>query len=96
MMFQKKLECTPAGISKLELKELEMFSLGQLMQVSPLPLKKIQERLDLQLELTLVKKIYKAIYISITHFTMATELRLIANERYGIDSSFKTQSKEYK
>lgn len=49
-----------------------MFSLGQLMQVSPLPLKKIQERLDLQLELTLVKKIYKAIYISITHFTMAT------------------------
>lgn len=48
-MFQKKLEGQPNGVSKLELKELEGFSLGQLMQVSPVQLKKVQERLDLQL-----------------------------------------------
>lgn len=65
------------------------------MQVSPVSLKVVQERLDLKLELTLVKKIYKAIYISITHFTMATELRLIANERYGLESTFRAESKEF-
>jgi hypothetical protein len=40
--FQKRLEWTPAGLSKPEIKELELFSLGQLMQVSPQSLAKIQ------------------------------------------------------
>ena len=66
------------------------------MQVSPLSLKKVQEKLDLQIELTLLKKIYKAIYISIAHFTIATELRLLANEKYGVESCYKKESKEYK
>jgi hypothetical protein len=54
------------------------------MQVSPISIKKMQERLNINEELTLLKKIYKAIYVSIGHFTMATELRLIANERHGV------------
>lgn len=49
------------------------------MQVSPVTLKKMQEKLNLSLEISYLKKIYKAIYISIAHFTIATELRLIAN-----------------
>jgi hypothetical protein len=44
----------------------------------------------------LPRKIYKAIYISIAHFTIATELRLLANEKYGVESTFKLQSKEFK
>jgi hypothetical protein len=35
---------------------------------------------------------YKAIYISVAHFTMATELRLIANLRYGQDNPSKRGS----
>ena len=77
--FQKKAEGASVGLSKEEQKELENFSLGQVMQVSPIPVKKLQEKLNLNEELTLVKKIYKAIFMSIAHFTMATELRLIAN-----------------
>jgi hypothetical protein len=53
----------------------------------------MQERLSIKDELNLSKKIYKAIYISIAHFTMATELRLIANERHGIDSAIRRLSK---
>ena len=42
VMFQKKIEWAPLGLSKPQQKELQLFSLGQLMQVSPLPLKKVQ------------------------------------------------------
>lgn len=56
----------------------------------------MQEKLDLSLEITMTKKIYKAIYISIAHFTMATELRLIANEKHGVESNFRKLSKEFK
>ena len=55
------------------------------MQVGTTSLKQTQERVSLKVELTFIKKVYKAIYISIAHFTMATELRLIASERYGND-----------
>jgi hypothetical protein len=63
------------------------------MQIGPIALQKVQQRLDIALELTLLNKVYKAIYISIAHFTMATELRLIASDRYGIDSAYRKQSK---
>lgn len=66
------------------------------MQVSPVLVRKMQEKLDLSLEITMTKKIYKAIYISIAHFTMATELRLIANEKHGVESNFRKLSKEFK
>lgn len=59
------------------------------MQVGMTSLKKVQERVDLKVELTFMKKMYKAIYISIAHFTMATELRLIASEKYGTDSVYR-------
>lgn len=49
------------------------------MQVSPILVQKMQERFNIFDELSFLKKIYKAIYISIAHFTMATELRLISN-----------------
>lgn len=78
-VFQKKLESPSSGLRVEEKKELENFSLGQVMQVSPISIKKMQERPNMNEELTLLKKIYKAIYVSIGHFTMATELRLIAN-----------------
>jgi hypothetical protein len=66
------------------------------MQVSPILVRKMQERLNINEELSLLKKIYKAIYVSIAHFTMATELRLIANEKHGIDSNIRRLSKEFK
>lgn len=96
VVFQKQLESTPSGLTRADLKELENFSLGQLMQVSPVQLRKMQERLDLPNELSLLRKIHKAIYISIAHFTMATELRLMANDKHGIDSAFRRLSKEFK
>jgi hypothetical protein len=37
------------------------------------------EMLNLWEELQYLKKIYKAIYISICHFTIATELRLLSS-----------------
>jgi hypothetical protein len=66
------------------------------MQVSPISIKKMQDKLNINEELSLLKKIYKAIYVSIGHFTMATELRLIANEKHGIDSNIRRLSKEFK
>jgi len=45
------------------------------MQVGPI--KEVEIKVDLSSELSFCKKIYKAIYISIAHFTMATELRLL-------------------
>lgn len=77
--FQKKAEGVLAGLGREEQKELENFSLGQVMQVSPISIKRLQEKLNLNEELSLVRKIYKAIFMSIAHFTMATELRLIAS-----------------
>jgi hypothetical protein len=49
VVFQHKQQSGVLGLTKPETKELELFSLGQLMQVSPLPLQKVQERLDLSL-----------------------------------------------
>jgi len=63
------------------------------MQVGMTSLKQVQERISLKIELTFIRKVYKAIYISIAHFTMATELRLIASERYGNDSGYRKESK---
>jgi hypothetical protein len=42
------------------------------MQVSPTTITKMHEKLNVFDELSLLRKIYKAIYISIAHFTMAT------------------------
>jgi hypothetical protein len=64
------------------------------MQVGPI--KEVEIKVDLSSELSFCKKIYKAIYISIAHFTMATELRLIANEKHGFEANYKKFSKEFK
>jgi hypothetical protein len=53
------------------------------MQVYPQVVSENIDRKWLKEELTPLSKIFKALYISIAHFTMATELRLIANNRYG-------------
>jgi hypothetical protein len=46
--FQKKLDFPPTGLNKDEQRELENFSLGQVMQVSPTLVSKMQERLNIQ------------------------------------------------
>ena len=95
-VFQKKITITAVGLNKNEVRELENFSLGQLMQVGPVGLEKMQSKVSVAGELSYLRKIYKAIYISIAHFTMATELRLIANERHGVDNPIKKSSREFK
>ena len=63
------------------------------MQIGPVGLEKMQSKMSVAGELSYIRKIYKAIYISIAHFTMATELRMLANERHGIDSPVKKASR---
>lgn len=55
------------------------------MQVYPQSLPDTIDRRWLRDELTPLSKIFKALFISIAHFTMATELRLIALARHGPD-----------
>lgn len=66
------------------------------MQVYPHPLPDPPDRKWLKEELSPLNKIFKALYISIAHFTMATELRLIANARHGVDNPERKTSTEFK
>lgn len=43
-------------------------------------------------ELSPLQKIHKALYVSISHFTMATELRLIASNLYPTDLNLRKNS----
>ena len=62
------------------------------MQMKPLQVKNIEQKINLHLAMSLKNKIYKAIYISVSHFTIATELRLIAKSKC-MDSTQKKSSK---
>lgn len=62
------------------------------MQVYPQLVPDNLDRKWIKEELNPLNKIYKALYISIAHFTMATELRLIVNNRYGTENPAKKSS----
>ena len=56
------------------------FTIGEVMQISPITLPEIEERLSMKEDPSLINKLYKSIYISICFFTLATESRLLATE----------------
>ena len=59
------------------------------MQISPIDMEELVKKPKIKDEVTFIQKIFKAIYISICFFTIATELRLIAAENY-LDSEIET------
>lgn len=95
-MFQKKIKFTYNLLDAKEKQLLQEFSIGSVMQVYPQAVPENLDRKWLKEELTPLSKIFKALYISIAHFTMATELRLIANARYGAENADKRGSTEFK
>ena len=58
------------------------FTIGEVMQISPITLPEIEERLSMKEDPSLINKLYKSIYISICFFTLATESRLLANSKF--------------
>jgi hypothetical protein len=62
------------------------------MQIYPITIPDALDKKWIKEELTPLQKIYKALYISIAHFTMATELRLIAANLYTNDLSARRSS----
>ena len=68
------------------------FTIGEVMQISPITLSEIEQKLTMKEETSLMGKLYKAMYISICFFALATENRLIANEKYQDDASKKAST----
>ena len=81
-MFQKKIKYSSTLLDPKDKQRLQDFSIGSVMQIYPMTPDQLTPR-TLSQELTPLAKLYKALYISIAHFTMATELRLITNTRYS-------------
>jgi hypothetical protein len=95
-MFQKKIKFGYNLLDARQKEQLQEFSIGSVMQVYPQALPDAIDRKWLKEELIPLNKIFKALYISIAHFTMATELRLIANGQYGSENPEKKGSTEFK
>jgi hypothetical protein len=95
-MFQKKIKFRSELLDHKQVQQLQEFSIGSIMQIFPVAAPELYERKWLKEELTPMSKIYKALYISIAHFTMATELRLIAANLYPTDPQAKKISTEFK
>lgn len=68
------------------------FTIGDVMQISPITLQEIEQKLSSREDLTLVNKLNKAMYISICFFVMATESRLMAGDKHKVESLKKTSS----
>lgn len=66
------------------------------MQLFPMLDSDVVDKKWIKEELNPLNKVYKALYISIAHFTMATELRLISTNLYPNDTPSKRQSNEFK
>ena len=88
-MFQKKIKFTSNLLDHREIQQLQEFSIGSVMQIFPMAIPEGISKTWLKDELTPLNKIYKALYVSIAHFTMATELRLIAANLYPNDNNAK-------
>lgn len=95
-MFQKKIKFTSDLLTQKEVQTLQEFSIGSVMQIFPLANPETADKKWIKEELTPLQKIYKALYISIAHFTMATELRLIAANQYPTDLTVRKKSTEFK
>lgn len=95
-MFQKKIKFSCDLLDHRQVQQLQEFSIGSIMQIFPVAAPETYDRKWLREELTPLRKIYKALYISIAHFTMATELRLIAAGLYPQDPQAKRTSTEFK
>ena len=65
-----------------EFERLHEFGIGEVMQVAFVEMSSLEVEPSLKQEVKYIEKIFKAIYISITFFTIATELRLIAGRSY--------------
>ena len=70
------------NFSKKDAEELDNFSIGEVMQLSPISVNSLEKVSSLENEVTFIKKMYKALYVSICYFAIATELRLICDEKY--------------
>ena len=55
------------------------FTIGDVMQVSPITLSEMESRLNMKEEISTLGRLYKAMYVSICFFAMATENRLISD-----------------
>ena len=88
--MDKYLALAKRGISRLRtrshedkaLEQVANFAIGEVMQISPISMEALTLQPKMRDEVSYLQKIYKSIYISICFFTIATELRLIANESY--------------
>ena len=91
-MFQKKIKFTCDVLDFKQVQQLQEFSIGSVMQLFPMENAEVVDRHWIKNEITALHKIYKALYISIAHFTMATEMRLIAANLYPTDLAAKKNS----
>jgi hypothetical protein len=66
------------------------------MQINPIELDQQTDKVDLDEEVSLIQKHYKAIYLSVGHFILGTEGRFIAAEKYTLDDNERRSSPEYK
>lgn len=71
-MFQKKIKFPSTLLDYKQIQQLQDFSIGNVMQIYPLGTIEVIDKKWLKEEFTPLQKIYKALYISIAHFTMAT------------------------
>ena len=94
-MFQKKIKYSSTLLDSKEKARLQEFSIGSAMQIYPIDPGQFSPK-DLREQLRPLNKLYKALYISIAHFTMATELRLINNTRYSPMQASRRDSAEFK
>lgn len=91
-MFQKKIKFSSDLLDHKQVQHLQEFSIGSVMQIFPVETPEVLDKKWIKEELTPLHKIYKALYISIAHFTMATELRLLAANSYPTDLNARKNS----
>jgi|JI6StandDraft_1071083.scaffolds.fasta_scaffold117178_1 hypothetical protein len=64
----------------------ENYSIGNLMQASPQQMNLHPSPQEfLSSELSLTGKLFKVVYLSMAHFTVATELRFISVNKYALN-----------
>lgn len=91
-MFQKKIKFSSDLLDPQQKNILQEFSIGSVMQIFTMLAPETADKKWLKEELAPLQKIHKALYVSITHFTMATELRLIAGNLYPSDLHLRKNS----
>lgn len=70
----------------MDMAQFENYSIGNLMQATPLSISLQPSHAQfMKEELAAKGKLFKVIYLSMAHFTVATELRLISANKYALD-----------